>query len=90
MECTSGYSGYFNVLSEKKTYRQCEWSLINYPPEIRLPREFNELNILSPRYIRLTYNKYDLAPGIREFRVREQKKNSRIITKSARATLRKE
>jgi len=30
-------------------------------------RESNELNILSRRYIRLTYNKYDLAPGIREF-----------------------
>lgn len=40
-----------------------EWSLINYTPEIRLPWEFNELNILSRRYIRLTYNKYDLARG---------------------------
>lgn len=30
----------------------------------RLPREFNELNILSRRYIRLTYNKYDLDTRI--------------------------
>jgi len=36
--------------------------------------EFNELNILSRRYIRLTYNKYDPAPGIREFLLASRRK----------------
>lgn len=41
-------------------------NLINYTSKIRLPREFNELNILSRRYIRLTYNKYYPARAIRK------------------------
>jgi len=57
-------SGCFNVLNEKKAApMRMEFDKLSREDS----QEFNELNILSRRYIRLTYNKYDLAPGIREF-----------------------